>query len=201
MASLKRWLCSLPPQYKQLTAGSLSSATCPPFFMQLTGQNNGGIACPALLLARKSNWLPRSCILRMRNVTCVGTQTSKAPIRVTLLFINYSMLPPPNRCAVRATYWFHWNWKEGALHPWTKTTQFVKCYYSFVYKCIRANTFLSQLKRKIILYPEPSNLENLPFFVQGFWAKDRGETRALTGEVMYIHIFVFCRANFFQNQP
>ena len=36
-------------------------------------------------------------------MTCVGTQTSKAPTRVTLLFINYSMLPPPNGCAVRAT--------------------------------------------------------------------------------------------------
>ena len=45
----------LKSQYKQLTVGSISSATCPPIFMQLTGQNNGGIACPAFLLARKSN--------------------------------------------------------------------------------------------------------------------------------------------------
>ena len=72
-------------QYKQLTVGSLNSATCPPIFMQLTGQNNGGIACPAFLLAR-------TCIMKMRNVTCVGTQTSKVPTRVTLLFINYSVL-------------------------------------------------------------------------------------------------------------
>ena len=48
-------LFSPEAQYKQLTVGSLSSATCPPIFMQLTGQNNGGIARPAFLLARKSN--------------------------------------------------------------------------------------------------------------------------------------------------
>ena len=42
-------------QYKQLTVGSLSSATYPPIFMQLTGQNIGGKAFPAFLLTRKSN--------------------------------------------------------------------------------------------------------------------------------------------------
>ena len=29
--------------------------------------------------------------MNMRNATCVGTQTSKAPTRVTLLFILYSV--------------------------------------------------------------------------------------------------------------
>ena len=29
--------------------------------------------------------------MKMRNVTCVGTQTSKVRTRVTLLFINYSV--------------------------------------------------------------------------------------------------------------
>ena len=28
----------------------------------------------------------------MRNATCVGTQTSKVPTRVALLFINYSVV-------------------------------------------------------------------------------------------------------------
>ena len=30
--------------------------------------------------------------MKMRNATCVGTQTSKVPTRVTLLFINYSVV-------------------------------------------------------------------------------------------------------------
>ena len=59
--------------------------------MQLTGQNNGGIASSAFLLARKCNWLARTCIMNMRNATCVGTQTSKVPTRVTLLFIPYTV--------------------------------------------------------------------------------------------------------------
>ena len=40
-------------QYKQLTVGSLSSATCPPIFMQLTGQNNGEIARSAFSIGQK----------------------------------------------------------------------------------------------------------------------------------------------------
>ena len=60
--------------------------------MQLTGQNNGGIASSAFLLARKCNWLARTCIMNMRNATCVGTQTSKVPTRVTPLFIPYTVL-------------------------------------------------------------------------------------------------------------
>ena len=55
--------------------------------MQLTGQNNGGIGSSAFLLVRKCNWLARTCIMNMRNATCVGTQTSKVLTRVTLLFI------------------------------------------------------------------------------------------------------------------
>ena len=60
--------------------------------MQLTGQNNGGIASSALLLARKCNWLARTCIMNMRNATCAETQTSKVPTRVTLLFIPCTVL-------------------------------------------------------------------------------------------------------------
>ena len=46
------------------------------------------------------------------------------------------------------------------MHPWTKTTQFVKRYYP------RLRIQLSsQIKRKIILYPEPSNLDNPSFFL------------------------------------
>ena len=63
--------CALP-QYKQLTVELLSSATRPPIFMQLTGQNNGGIACPAFLLARKSNRLARTCIMKIRSATAWG---------------------------------------------------------------------------------------------------------------------------------
>ena len=63
----------------------------PYFFMQLTGQNNGGIASSAFLLATKCNWLARTGIMSMRNATCVGTQTSKVPTRVTLLFIPYTV--------------------------------------------------------------------------------------------------------------
>ena len=62
--------------------------------MQLTGQNNGGIASSAFLLARKCNWLARTCTMNMRNATCVGTQTSK--VRVTLLFIPYTVLLAAN---------------------------------------------------------------------------------------------------------
>ena len=70
-------------QYREWTVGQLSSTTCPPIFMRLTGQNNGRIASPA--------WLARTCIMNMRNATCVGTETSKVPTRVTLLFIFYSV--------------------------------------------------------------------------------------------------------------
>ena len=59
--------------------------------MQLTGQNNGGIESSAFLLAWKCNWLARTCIMNMRNATCVGTQTSKVPTRMTLLSIFYSV--------------------------------------------------------------------------------------------------------------
>ena len=59
--------------------------------MQLTGQNNGGIASSAFVLTRKCNWLARTCIMNMRNATCVGTQISKVPTRVTLLFIPYTV--------------------------------------------------------------------------------------------------------------
>ena len=50
------------------------------------------IACLAFLLARKSNWLARTCIMKMRKATCVGAQISKVPTRVTILFINHSAL-------------------------------------------------------------------------------------------------------------
>ncbi len=60
--------------------------------MHFTGQNNGGTASSAFLLARKCNWLARTCIMNMRNVSCVRTQTSKVPTWVALLFISYSML-------------------------------------------------------------------------------------------------------------
>ena len=86
--------------------------------MQLTGQNIGGIARPAFLLARKCNWLAnsqarlftyarpcvgkepglrgcwlatglaRTCIMNMRNATCI----SKVPTWVTFLFIFYSVV-------------------------------------------------------------------------------------------------------------
>ena len=55
MCGVSVWCDVLVWCHKQLTVGSLSSATCPPIFMQLTGQNNGEIASPAFLLARKSN--------------------------------------------------------------------------------------------------------------------------------------------------
>ena len=76
-------------QYKQLTVGSLSSATCPPIFMQLTGQNNGETASPAFLLARKSNWLARTCIMRcvMRHAWGHKLQS----FRLEWLFVNYSV--------------------------------------------------------------------------------------------------------------
>ena len=63
-----------------------------PYFKQLTGQNNGGIASSAFLLAWKCSWLARTCIMNMRNATCLGTQTSKVPTRVTRLFIFYSVV-------------------------------------------------------------------------------------------------------------
>lgn len=53
-----------------------------------------------------------------------------------------------------------WNGREVAVHPWTKTTQFVKRHYP------RDRMQLSsQIKRKIILHPEPSSLENPPFYL------------------------------------
>ena len=81
--------------------------------MQLTGQNNGEIASSAFLLARKCNWLARTCIMNMRNATCVGTQTSKVPSRVTLLFIPYTVPiarfsgdppPPPKVTGIYSVY-------------------------------------------------------------------------------------------------
>ena len=85
------WMLSQGHSIGNKQVGSLSSTTCPPIFMQLTGQNNGGIASSAFLLARKCNWLARTCIMNMRNATCVGTQTSKVPTQVTLLFIPYTV--------------------------------------------------------------------------------------------------------------
>lgn len=53
-----------------------------------------------------------------------------------------------------------WNGRDVAVHPWTKTIQFVKRHYP------RNRMQLSpQIKRKIILYPEPSNLENPSFYL------------------------------------
>ena len=52
-----------------------------------------------------------------------------------------------------------WNGRAVAVHPWTKTTQFVKRYYPR-----QRMQLASQIKRKIILYPEPSNLDNPTFF-------------------------------------
>ena len=37
------------------------------------------------------NWLSRICTMNMRIATCVSTETSKVPTRVTLLFISYSV--------------------------------------------------------------------------------------------------------------
>ena len=68
--------------------------------MQLTGQNNGEIASSPFLLARERNWLARTCIMNMRNATCVGTQTSKVPTRVTLLFIPYTVAEVSHRVAL-----------------------------------------------------------------------------------------------------
>ncbi len=59
--------------------------------MQFTGQKAEQPAGTAYLLARKCNRLARTCIMNMRNATCVRTQTSKDPTRVALLFISYSM--------------------------------------------------------------------------------------------------------------
>ena len=56
--------------------------------MQLTGQNTGGTASSAFLLARKGNWLARTCIMNVRNETCVETQTSKVPTQVAFLLIS-----------------------------------------------------------------------------------------------------------------
>ena len=49
------------------------------------------LASSAFLLARKCNRLARTCIMNLRNATCVGTQTSKVPTQVTLLFIAYTV--------------------------------------------------------------------------------------------------------------
>ena len=56
--------------------------------MQLTGQNTGRTASSAFLLARKGNWLARTCIMNVRNETCVETQTSKVPTQVAFLLIS-----------------------------------------------------------------------------------------------------------------
>ena len=45
--------------------------------MQLTGQNNDGTSSSAFLLARKDNWLVRTCIMNTYHATCVRTQTSR----------------------------------------------------------------------------------------------------------------------------
>ena len=82
---------TLISHYREWTVGPLSSATSLPIFMQLTGQNSGGIASLAFLLARKCNWLARTCIMNMRNATCVETNL-KGLTRVTPLFIFYSVI-------------------------------------------------------------------------------------------------------------
>ena len=69
--------------------------------MQFTGQNNGRTASSAFLLARKCNWLARTCIMNMRNALCVRTQTSKVPAWVALLFLSYSMLILSNDVCLR----------------------------------------------------------------------------------------------------
>ena len=69
-------------QYTEGTVGPLGCSTCPPIFMQLTAHSNGGTVKSAFLLIRKCNWLARASIMNVRNVTCVGTQTSKVPTRV-----------------------------------------------------------------------------------------------------------------------
>ena len=53
-----------------------------------------------------------------------------------------------------------WNGRRLAVHPWTGTTQLVPRHY------VRNRLQLSsQLKRKVILFPEPSNLENPSFYL------------------------------------
>ena len=82
--------------------------------MQLTRQNNGGIANPAFLLARKCNQLARTCIMNMRNATCVGTETSKVRTRVTLLFIFYSVVTV---FANMGWHLFFWTCQSGTQSP------------------------------------------------------------------------------------
>ena len=54
-----------------------------------TGKSNDGTASSTFLLAKKCSRLARTCIMKMRNQTCVGTQTPNVSTRVALLFIFY----------------------------------------------------------------------------------------------------------------
>ena len=89
------FMSRLSSQCRECTVGrTLNKATYSPIFMQFTGQNNGGSASSAFLSARKCNRLARNCIMNTRDATCVGTQTSEVPTRVSLLLIFCSVLPP-----------------------------------------------------------------------------------------------------------
>ena len=85
--------------------------------MQFTGQKAEQPASTACLLARKCNWLARTCIMSMRNATCVRTQTSKDPTRVALLFISYSMFQTPN---LALQTFFQGTYSKRALRPLAK---------------------------------------------------------------------------------
>ena len=78
------------PEYRGTNSRATQQCNMSLIFMQLTGQSNCRTASSAFLLARKGNCLARTCI-NMRNVTCVGTQTSKVLTRVVFLFIFCSV--------------------------------------------------------------------------------------------------------------
>ena len=68
--------------------GPLSSATCPPIFMHLMARIMAEQPVQRSYWSEKAiDWPELTCIMKMRNETCVETQTSKIPSRVAFLFL------------------------------------------------------------------------------------------------------------------
>ena len=61
-------------------------------FLPLSDRTKWRDSLSSISIGQKKQLTGQNLHNEMRNVTCVGTQTSKVPTRVTLLFINYSVL-------------------------------------------------------------------------------------------------------------
>ena len=117
----------------------------------------------------------------MSYATCVGTQTSKVPTRVTLLFINYSVLPLVSR--IIWIFDFH-------KHLYEASFVLIKIIYN-------SNRDYSKVKLQPLfwilkIFPKWGDLTSCS-------VNHRGR-KIHNWRGAHIHIFVLCIINFFRNR-